>query len=333
MSRTRRQSSSPTGTRGHARRHDSDSAACSSAVEDRQQEPSLESLFMEGVCQIGQLLLKRLVGLVRTKRAMVLLIVFGIFGIMNPALAKLTPWMLSLMSESSPEQGITFGAITVDALTSWTQYFRDLMMEYILILAMFSGIFAGNTKAARWSTCSQRRFPQQGRWFKTTRGAADMDGLLLAERSLSRWVTPPISGITRLPSGIWLAAICAYMMGDGSCRWSLRLPPRCPPACMRCCSRAGSLRCSSLGYAAAARAILAVTLGRWSGLVDRGYNPRTSCPRSGSPLRSRRFNLRYVVGIRKKRLSSFVLSRHKNAAQKGRRFISDQYYRSSHQAL
>ena len=87
--------------------------------------------------QLLLLLRKELLELVRTKRAMVLLIVFGIFGIMNPALATLTPWMLSMMGESLAEQGITFGAITVDALTAWTQYFKNLMMEYILILAMF----------------------------------------------------------------------------------------------------------------------------------------------------------------------------------------------------
>ena len=71
--------------------------------------------------QLSLLLRKELLELVRTKKAMVLLIVFGIFGILNPALAKLTPWMLSLMGESLAEQGITIGAISVTALWGMLQ--------------------------------------------------------------------------------------------------------------------------------------------------------------------------------------------------------------------
>ena len=63
--------------------------------------------------QLSYLLRKEFLELVRTKRALVLLIVFGIFGMQNPALAKLTPWMISLMGDSLAKQGITFGAVTV----------------------------------------------------------------------------------------------------------------------------------------------------------------------------------------------------------------------------
>ena len=34
----------------------------------------------------------------RTGRALILLLVFALFGIMNPAFAKLTPWMMEMLS-------------------------------------------------------------------------------------------------------------------------------------------------------------------------------------------------------------------------------------------
>ena len=37
---------------------------------------------------------------VRTGRLGILLLVFVLFGIMNPAMAKLTPWMMELMADS-----------------------------------------------------------------------------------------------------------------------------------------------------------------------------------------------------------------------------------------
>lgn len=163
--------------------------------------------------QLTLLLKKELLELVRTKKAMVLLIVFGIFGIMNPALAKLTPWMLSLMGQSLAEQGITFGAISVDALTAWTQYFKNLMMEYILILAMFSGIFAQEYQSGTLINLLTKG---------VSRGKVALSKLLavLIAWTVCYWLTFLITlGYTAyfwdnaLPSGIWLAAICAYMMG------------------------------------------------------------------------------------------------------------------------
>ena len=55
---------------------------------------------------------------VRTGRLWILLLVFALFGIMNPAIAKLTPWMLELMGEQLAGTGIRVGEITVDAITS-----------------------------------------------------------------------------------------------------------------------------------------------------------------------------------------------------------------------
>ena len=41
----------------------------------------------------------------RSSKVMILGILFVLFGVMNPAVAKLTPWLLELMSESLAESG------------------------------------------------------------------------------------------------------------------------------------------------------------------------------------------------------------------------------------
>ncbi len=163
--------------------------------------------------QLTLLLKKEFLELVRTKKALVLLIVYGIFGVMNPALAKLTPWMLSLMGSSLAEQGVTIGVISVNSLTSWTQYFKNLMMEYILILAVFSGIFAQEYQSGTLINLLTKG---------VSRGKVALAKLLAALIcwSVCYWLTFGITlGYTAyfwknaLPSGIWLAAICAYLLG------------------------------------------------------------------------------------------------------------------------
>ncbi len=57
-------------------------------------EPTLENLFMEGFWKMRQLFAfgkKEWMELVRSGKFLVLLILFCLFGIMNPAVAKLTP--------------------------------------------------------------------------------------------------------------------------------------------------------------------------------------------------------------------------------------------------
>ena len=42
----------------------------------------------------------------RTGRMLILLLVFALFGIMNPAIAKLTPWMMENMAGSLSDAGL-----------------------------------------------------------------------------------------------------------------------------------------------------------------------------------------------------------------------------------
>lgn len=81
---------------------------------------------------------KELTELRRTGKLLVLLLIFTLFGIMNPAIAKLTPWMLETFADSLAETGLYMTEVTVDAMTSWTQFYKNIPMALIIFLLLFS---------------------------------------------------------------------------------------------------------------------------------------------------------------------------------------------------
>ena len=62
---------------------------------------------------------------IRSSRLMILGILFILFGIMNPAVAKLTPWLLETLADSLAETGLTVTGVTVTAMDSWVQFFYE----------------------------------------------------------------------------------------------------------------------------------------------------------------------------------------------------------------
>lgn len=84
---------------------------------------------------------KEWMDMVRSGRLMILLIIFLLLGIMNPAIAKLTPWMMEMMAESLEETGLMVTEVTVDALTSWTQFFKNVPMGLIAFVLISSNLF------------------------------------------------------------------------------------------------------------------------------------------------------------------------------------------------
>lgn len=77
---------------------------------------------------------------IRSGKMLVLVILFILFGIMNPAIAKLTPWMMELMSDSLAESGFTINNIEITAMTSWTQFYKNIPILLIIFLIMSGGI-------------------------------------------------------------------------------------------------------------------------------------------------------------------------------------------------
>ena len=98
----------------------------------------------------------------RSGRLLLLLILFAAFGIMNPAIAKLTPWLLEAMSESLAESGMTVGAVQVDAITSWVQFFKNLPMALIVFVVAESGIFAKEYQAGTLILSVTKGMPRGG---------------------------------------------------------------------------------------------------------------------------------------------------------------------------
>lgn len=70
-----------------------------------------------------------------------LCILFILFGIMNPAIAKLTPWLFEILADSLAESGMIVTGVTVDALTSWVQFFKNIPMALVVFLLLESNIF------------------------------------------------------------------------------------------------------------------------------------------------------------------------------------------------
>ena len=93
---------------------------------------------MKGFCAFFA---KEICACVRSKRLLLILGVFLIVGIMNPAVAKLTPKLYEMMSEELAAQGLTIGAITVTALDSWGQFAKNFPTALIAVIIIFSGIY------------------------------------------------------------------------------------------------------------------------------------------------------------------------------------------------
>lgn len=77
----------------------------------------------------------------RSGKLMILGILFLLFGIMSPAVAKLTPLLVEMMSDSLAEAGMVVGEVTVNAITSWTQFFKNVPMALIVFVLTYSGTF------------------------------------------------------------------------------------------------------------------------------------------------------------------------------------------------
>jgi len=77
----------------------------------------------------------------RSGRLLLLLTIFTLFGIMNPAIAKLTPWLFEVMADTLEESGMIVTTVNVDAMTSWTQFFKNIPMGLIVFVLMESSIF------------------------------------------------------------------------------------------------------------------------------------------------------------------------------------------------
>ena len=77
----------------------------------------------------------------RSGQLLFLGILFILFGIMNPAVAKMTPWLLEVMADSLAQSGMTVTQVTVSAMDSWVQFFKNIPMALIAFILLEGSIF------------------------------------------------------------------------------------------------------------------------------------------------------------------------------------------------
>lgn len=77
----------------------------------------------------------------RSGRLIILGLLFVLFGIMNPAIAKLTPWLLETMADSLAESGMIVTDVKVSAMDSWVQFYKNIPMGLIAFVLLESSIF------------------------------------------------------------------------------------------------------------------------------------------------------------------------------------------------
>lgn len=90
--------------------------------------------------QLAAFTKKEIIEYIRTGKLWIMLVIFTMFGIMNPAIAKVTPWLYEMLSESMEEQGIIIANVEVNALTSWMQFYKNIFMALLVLSVMFCGI-------------------------------------------------------------------------------------------------------------------------------------------------------------------------------------------------
>ena len=85
---------------------------------------------------------KEFMELCRGGRLLLFTVLFVLVGVLNPATAKLTPWLLETMADSLESSGMTVTGITVTAMDSWVQFFKNMpTMAMLVTVVLFGGCF------------------------------------------------------------------------------------------------------------------------------------------------------------------------------------------------
>lgn len=77
----------------------------------------------------------------RSGRLFILGITALLFSLMNPAIAKLTPWLLETMADSMKESGMTVNITDANALSCWQQYYKNIPMLFLVFFILSAGCF------------------------------------------------------------------------------------------------------------------------------------------------------------------------------------------------
>ena len=84
---------------------------------------------------------KEMMEQIRSGRLLIVGALFVLFGIMNPAIAKLTPWLFEIMADSLAESGMIVTDVNVTAMDSWVQFFKNMPIGLIAFVLLQASIF------------------------------------------------------------------------------------------------------------------------------------------------------------------------------------------------
>lgn len=90
--------------------------------------------------QLTAFIKKEFLSQLRDGKIIILSSLFCLFGILNPATAKMLPWLFEMMSKQLAGNGVVLTAAKVDARTSWTQFFKNMPVLTIIFIVMSSSI-------------------------------------------------------------------------------------------------------------------------------------------------------------------------------------------------
>ncbi len=146
----------------------------------------------------------------RSGRLWITLALFVLFGIMNPAVAKLTPWLLEVMADSLAESGMIVTDVKVSAMDSWVQFFKNMPIGLIAFVLLQGAIFTGEYSSGTLVLSLTKGLER----FKVVISKA---GVLCAIWSLGFWLC---FGITYLyNSYFWDNSVAQSLLLSVVCWW------------------------------------------------------------------------------------------------------------------
>ena len=156
---------------------------------------------------------KEVCELVRTGRLSIYLVIFVLFGILNPAIAKLTPWLMETFEESFTEVGFVVAEIEVDAMDSWTQFYKNLPILLIVFVILSGNIVTGEYQRGTL-------IPMLTKGLQRWKVIAAKGLVLLVLWSICYWMYYGITyGYTAyfwdngIASHLFFGALCPYIFG------------------------------------------------------------------------------------------------------------------------
>lgn len=156
---------------------------------------------------------KELYEQLRTGKLVIFTIIFTLFGIMNPAIAKLTPWMMEMMSDQLAETGMIISQVEVNALASWTQYFKNMPIALIILIVAFGGTLTGECQKGTLILLVTKGLK---RWKVLAAKAVCIFLIWTFGCLLSYTVTYGYNAVfwdNSIASHLFFAAFCFYLMG------------------------------------------------------------------------------------------------------------------------